>query len=97
MPEYQVKCINKPHRDSTHEHITHIGNPDVPWRITREDAINRISRRTDMFFTLDEKTGKRAEVGIVQQAGKPPYLRTFADGVWNDNLLALPECPVPKA
>jgi hypothetical protein len=21
------------------------------------------------------------------------YLRTYADGEWNDNLLALPECP----
>ena len=26
MNEYQVTCINKPHRMSPHEHITHIGN-----------------------------------------------------------------------
>jgi len=35
--------------------------------------------------------GKRADIGIVEgQNG--PYLRTYADGQWNDNLLALPEC-----
>lgn len=25
MNEYQVTCINKPNRMSSHEHITHIG------------------------------------------------------------------------
>ena len=29
-----------------------------------------------------------AKVGVVK--ADPPYIRTFADGVWNDNLLALP-------
>jgi hypothetical protein len=30
----------------------------------------------------------RVEVGIVEAT--PPYIRTHADGVWKDNLLALP-------
>ena len=35
--------------------------------------------------------GKRANVGVVNGPnGK--YVRTYADGVWNDNLLALYEC-----
>nr|WP_314464360.1 DUF3892 domain-containing protein [uncultured Novosphingobium sp.] len=35
--------------------------------------------------------GNRANIGVVNgQNGK--YLRTYADGKWNDNLLALPEC-----
>jgi hypothetical protein len=35
---------------------------------------------------------KRAEIGVVDgQNGK--YVRTYADGYYNDNLLALPECP----
>ncbi|WP_375166828.1 DUF3892 domain-containing protein [Bradyrhizobium sp. CCGB20] len=35
--------------------------------------------------------GKRAEVGVVDGSnGK--YVRTHADGYYNDNLLALPEC-----
>ena len=38
MKEFQVTCINKPHRMSPHEHITHIGNANN-WRLTREEAI----------------------------------------------------------
>ncbi len=35
--------------------------------------------------------GVRADVGVVDGPhGK--YVRTYADGKWNDNLLALPEC-----
>ena len=29
---------------------------------------------------------------LADEAGKAPYLRTYADHVWNDNLLALAEC-----
>jgi hypothetical protein len=32
--------------------------------------------------------GTRVDVGVVD--ANPPYLRTHADGVWKDNLLALP-------
>jgi hypothetical protein len=32
-------------------------------------------------------------VGVVRgDSNKAPYLRTFADGKWQDNLLALKEC-----
>lgn len=32
--------------------------------------------------------GSVATVGVVNAT--PPYIRTYADGEWNDNLLALP-------
>jgi len=92
MGNYQVTCINKPDRFSRHEHITHIGNIAGGWRITRESAIQRIESKTDSFYTVDASTGKRADIGVVREAGKAPYLRTYADGKWNDNLLALAEC-----
>jgi hypothetical protein len=31
-------------------------------------------------------------IRVVREAGKLPYLRTYADGKWNDNLLAQREC-----
>jgi hypothetical protein len=34
------------------------------------------------------KGGHLARVGVVRKAD-PPYIRTYADGVWSDNLLAL--------
>jgi len=92
MAEYQVTCINKPHRDSAHEHITHIGNAGAGWRMTRELAISQIESKTNEFYTVDQSTGRRCYVGVVRESGKHPYLRTHADGKWNDNLLAQSEC-----
>ena len=92
MEEYQVTCINKPHHQSSHEHITHIGNIAGAWRLTREEAIRRIDAKTAAFYTVDATTGKRVYVGVVREAGRQPYLRTYADGKWKDNLLALGEC-----
>ena len=92
MAEYQVTCINKPHHQSSNEHITHIGNLSGKWRISREEAIRQIEGNTNQYYTIDTSTGKRCYVGVVRENGKQPYLRTHADGKWNDNLLAQPEC-----
>lgn len=87
MADVRVTCINKQPRNNTHEGITHLGG--ATWHWTRQDVINSIEGKTNTFFTL--VGGNRAEVGVVNGAnGK--YLRTYADGKWNDNLLALPEC-----
>src|SRR5258708_5024437 len=92
MPEYQVTCINKPHHQSPHEHITHIGNLAAKWRLTREEAIRRIESKEAQFFTVERATNTKCYVGVVKEANKAPYLRTHADGKWNDNLLAQSEC-----
>lgn len=92
MAEYQVTCINKPDRNSRHEHITHIGNILGNWRMTREQAIVQIEGKVNDFYTVDRISGARAYIGVVRESGKAPYLRTYADRVWNDNLLALAEC-----
>ena len=90
--EYHVNCIRKPNRESRHEHITHIGNNRENWLLTREAAIVRIDGGNEAFYTVDNTTGKRAYIGVVKEPGKAPYLRTHADGKWNDNLLAQEEC-----
>jgi hypothetical protein len=94
MDEFLVTCINKRDRMSTHEHITHIGNINGsnPWRMTREEAIKRIDSKTAAFYTIEQASRKKMYVGVVRESGKLPYLRTHADGKWNDNLLAQAEC-----
>ena len=72
-----------------HEHIT-----DVRWR----DSSNGQTGECTTAFMVDWlRKGHRAyvsdgirsvEVGVVN--ANPPYLRTHADGVPTDNLLALP-------
>ena len=87
MADSQVTCINKQPRNNTHEGITHLGGSG--WKWTRQQVVDSIEGKTNTFYTM--VGGKRADVGVVNGAnGK--YVRIFADGVWNDNLLALPEC-----
>ena len=94
MADVQVTCITKPHPQSPHEHITHLGNPAGGWIWPREKVIESIDERTNRFFVIDPRSGKRADIGIVRPSGKAPFLRTHADGDWNDNLLSLNQCPL---
>jgi hypothetical protein len=61
--------------------------------VTREEVVRSIDARTNTFYVVDRVTGKRAYVGVVRPTdGRAPFLQTYADGVWNNNLLSLPEC-----
>lgn len=92
MAEFEVNCITKPNRESRHEHITHIGNSNTGWQLTREAAISRIESKQESYYTVDKQTNSKVYVGVVREAGRAPFLRTHADGKWNDNLLAQREC-----
>ena len=94
MADVQVTCILKPHPHSTHEHITHLGNPATNWMWTREKVIESIDAKTNTFYVIDSFHSKRANIGVVREAGKAPYLRTYADGRWDNNLLSLNQCPL---
>ena len=88
MADTQVTCINKQPRINPHEGITHLGG--TTWRWTRDQVVYAIEQGQHTFFT--SVGGRRANVGVINGPnGK--YVRTHADGQWNDNLLALPECP----
>jgi hypothetical protein len=73
-----------------HEHIA-----EVRWRDPSDGDTGATSRAEMVRFLKDEK-GKayvgngqhRVWVGDVE--ANPPYIRTYADGVWTNNLLALP-------
>ncbi|MHB8830754.1 MAG: DUF3892 domain-containing protein [Patescibacteria group bacterium] len=95
MANCQVTCITKPNPNSPHEHITHIGGGTGSdrWKLTREDAIRRIEQKIDSFYVIGSR-GDKAWVGVVRPDYGPAYLRTYADGKWNDNLLALSQCPL---
>lgn len=94
MADCRITHIRKPNRQSTHEHITHvgnIGNASGNWVWPRADVISSIKNGTNTFYVLEG--GKRSEVGVVNpEDGRAPFLRTHADGYWSDNLLPLPEC-----
>lgn len=91
MADVQVTCITKPDVFNSHEHITHIGG--VGWKWQREDVVRSIETKSNTFYVIDPVNGKRAYVGVVRpKDGRTPYLQTYADGLWTNNLLSLPQC-----
>ncbi len=90
MADVQVSCINKQPRNDPYEGITHLGGTaGGGWKLTRQQVIESIEAKTNTFYTL--VSGNRGNIGVVNGPnGK--YVRTYADGKWNDNLLSLPEC-----
>lgn len=91
MADVRVTCITKPNPQSAHEHITHLGNPPS-WIWERERVIRSIDAKENTFYVYDSVSGTRAYIGVVRETGKLPYLRTYADGKWNNNLLSLNQC-----
>ena len=87
MADVLVTCINKQPRTNPHEGITHLGGQN--WKWTRQQVVDSINAKTNTFYT--SVGGRRADVGVVN-GPNGPHVRTHADGQWNDNLLALPEC-----
>ncbi|MFZ5790706.1 MAG: DUF3892 domain-containing protein [Pseudomonadota bacterium] len=88
MADVWVQCINKTPRDDTHQGITYLGGPG--WKWTRQEVIASIKNGSNTFYTF--VGGKRADVKVRETADGREYVQTQADGYWNDNLLALPEC-----
>jgi hypothetical protein len=89
----EIMCINKSDRQNPHERIRSVGgvNPDKSrWKMSEEKAIGDIESGKYDFFTRGG--GKVAEVIVALHLGRK-YLKTKADGIRPDNLLALPECP----
>jgi len=75
-----------------HEHIAAVKwkNPDngKTGQATRTTMVDWISNQNGAAYVCGGNA-HIAKVGVVK--GNPPYIRTYADGVWTDNLLALPK------
>ena len=75
-----------------HEHIAHFG-----W-IGYEDGKGGQSTRQQLVGWIDGESGvvyvksatSKVRVGVVKPALGYPYLRTYANETWTDNLLSLP-------
>lgn len=75
-----------------HQHIT-----SYRW-IDEADNGTGTSNKPTMVEWIDGKNGRayvgsgssRVEVGVVRPQHGEPYLRTYADQRWGNNLLALP-------
>ncbi|WP_157926068.1 DUF3892 domain-containing protein [Methylosinus trichosporium] len=93
MQEFRIDCVIKPHRESTHEHITQVGGPNSVggrWREPVETVIAHIESRLRRYYV--DEGGKRVYVEVREGVSKRKFIQTRADGVWRNNLLALDNC-----
>ena len=89
----QIQCINKTNRQSPHERIQNVGGVNADgsrWKMSEAQAIAGIKAGKWRFYTKVQ--GVLAWVIIATHEGRE-YLKTEADGLHPNNLLALPECP----
>lgn len=93
----RITCIRKAGGDHFNPHvaISELGwvNDGTGERgsSTREQIYDWLKNRDGVAFVVD-RNGDRAFVYPRQNAFSTRYVQTYADSVWTDNLLALPEC-----
>ena len=71
MADVQVTCITKPHPQSPHEHITHVGNPSAGWNWPREHVVASIEAKTNTFFVRDPKSGSARTSALCGRRARP--------------------------
>ena len=74
-----------------HEHIAAVRwkNPDngKSGELTRDQMVSWIADKNGSAYVCGGNA-HMARVGVVKS--NPPHIRTYADGAWSDNLLAIP-------
>ena len=93
----RITCINKSggnHADPHHA-IEYLGwtndESGKSGKSTRLEVYDWIKNQNGKGFVRDNR-GNTAFVGTRAHSNGTKYLQTYADKVWTDNLLALPEC-----
>ena len=86
MATYITHIRLSPPTSNDHQHITHVRWEQAPktGESTRQAMVDFIEKGNAVFVHGNPD----ARVGVVK--GNPPYLRTYADSQWTNNLLSLP-------
>jgi hypothetical protein len=93
----RITCINKAGGDHADPHhaIEALGwvneQSGETGKSTRIEVYEWLKNKQGTAYVRDSR-GNIAQVGIREHRNGTRYLQTYADGVWTDNLLALPEC-----
>lgn len=89
----RIRCINKTDRLNPHERIRNVGginSDNSRWKVSQQQTIEKIESGECEFYVSEG--GHTVDVIVATHKGNK-YIKTTADGLHPDNLLALPECP----
>lgn len=88
---HYVTAVHMNSGGADHDHIAQVRWLNVESRVEgiadTAGMVEFIDDGNDVF--VEDATGD-VPVGVVRPDGRPPHLRTFADGDWTNNLLSLP-------
>jgi hypothetical protein len=93
----RITCINKSrgyHQDPHHaiENLGWVNEENgKTGKNTRLEIYNWLKTENASAYVTDAY-GNRAYVGTREHSNGTKFVQTYADQVWTDNLLALPEC-----
>lgn len=92
----RITCINKSqgfHADPHHaiESVGWVNDQTGETGKSAREAVYNWIRNNGIAYVLDSRNN-RARVGTRENTYGTKFLQTYADDVWTDNLLALPEC-----
>jgi hypothetical protein len=93
----RITCINKPdgNLQNPHEAISFLGwineADGQQSRISRLDLYNWLKTQNGTAYVKDNQ-GNIAYVKPRENINGTKFVQTQADGIWKDNLLALPAC-----
>ncbi len=95
----RITCINKSggyHQDRHHA-ISHLGwvedGTGKTGKNTRVEIYNWLKSDNGIAYVQDQG-GNKAYLYPRDNAQGTQFVQTYADNVWTDNLLALPECGI---
>lgn len=78
-----------------HEHIAKVKwineSTGTSGEETRAGMVAWLSKSRDNVAYVKDVRGNVIRVGVVRPQNGEPYIRTYADDTWTDNLLSLPE------
>ena len=88
-----ITAIRLSRNGSKHEHIIHL------WWVGRENGLPGDGPRSEVVSFIErgggayvsDDYGHLVGVRVVDPAAGPKYVQTWADGIWTDNLLSLPQ------
>lgn len=93
----RVTCISK---DGGNHENPHVAISNLGWKNEETGATGNSTRlalydwikNKNGYAYVHDADGNTVKVGTAETAKGTKYVRTYRDGKWTDNLLALPEC-----